>query len=76
MDTTMLRRHVKLGERTERMLTQAYERGALSARGQHRILRVARTIADLEGRDKVEVEHLSRALALRPEPSLSDRTAA
>src|SRR3984957_5222563 len=76
MDASMLRKHVKLDDRTERMLAQAYEQGALSARGQHRILRVARTIADLDRRDRVEVEHLSRALALRPEPGLSDRTAA
>jgi magnesium chelatase family protein len=76
MDASMLRRHVKLDERGERVLALARERGLLSTRGQHRALRVARTIADLEGHGRVEAKHLSRALSLRPESCLSDRRAA
>ena len=38
---------------------------ALSARGHDRVLRVARTIADLDGRDAVELDHVLQALALR-----------
>jgi magnesium chelatase family protein len=75
MDASMLRRHVKLDERGERMLAGARERGVLSGRGQHRTLRVARTIADLGHRERVEVEHVSKALALRPETGLSGRRA-
>jgi magnesium chelatase family protein len=38
---------------------------ALSARGVHRVLRVARTIADLEGSGSVRTAHLAEALQLR-----------
>ena len=72
MDTPMLRRHVRLDERCESMMADAGERGLLSARAQHRSLRVARTVADLEGRERVQAKHLSRALALRPEAALSE----
>ncbi len=46
-------------------LEQLYRRGALSMRGAHRVLRVARTIADLEASHRVELAHVGRALSLR-----------
>jgi magnesium chelatase family protein len=46
-------------------LERAMQRLGLSARGYHRVLRVARTIADMSGRPRVEVAHISEALALR-----------
>jgi magnesium chelatase family protein len=49
----------------ERMMRAARERGMLSARGQHRVLRVARTIADLEGSERIKTQHLGEAIALR-----------
>jgi magnesium chelatase family protein len=76
MDARMLRRHVKLDERCESMMANCRERGFLSARGQHRALRVARTVADLKRSERVGSEHLSRALALRPEAGFSGRRAA
>lgn len=76
MDAPMLRRHVKLDEDAQRMLAHTRERGMLSARGQHRALRVARTIADLDSRERIGAKHLSQALALRPEAGLSGRRAA
>lgn len=48
-----------------RLLSRAAERFALSARGTHRVLRTARTIADLAGADEVSVEVLSEALSYR-----------
>jgi magnesium chelatase family protein len=39
--------------------------GKLSVRGYHRILKVARTIADLENSEKILFEHLSEALSYR-----------
>ena len=47
------------------MLIRAAESFGLSARGYHRILRVARTIADLEGSEEVRPPHLAEALSYR-----------
>jgi magnesium chelatase family protein len=71
MDARMLREHVALDARCERIMAGTSERSLLSARGQHRALRVARTIADLQGSVSVSTEHLASALALRPEGGLS-----
>jgi magnesium chelatase family protein len=76
MDAPALRRHIRLDERGQQILAGTRERGLLSMRGQHRALRVARTIADLEGRERVRAEHLAQALAWRAEISLSGHRAA
>ena len=77
MDTALLRRHVRLDERGERDLQRAYARGALSPRGHSRVLRVARTIADLAGADGVAREHVLEALAFRHDADrASDEAAA
>ncbi len=47
------------------LLTQAAARYGLTARGYHRVLRVARTIADLAGSETVRRPHLAEALAYR-----------
>ena len=47
------------------MMASAFGRMGLSARSCHRILRVARTIADLEGTEHIHEEHLAEALAFR-----------
>jgi magnesium chelatase family protein len=65
MDVRLVRRHVRLDPEAEQALGQAYAVGALSARGRHRVLRVARTIADLEGDERVRREHVLTALGLR-----------
>lgn len=65
MDVRLVRRHVRLDREAEQALAHAYATGALSARGRHRVLRVARTIADLELREPVSREHVLTALALR-----------
>jgi magnesium chelatase family protein len=54
----------------------AYAKGALSARGHGRILRVARTIADLDGCPRVRAEHVRTALGLRHEQVLDGAVAA
>jgi magnesium chelatase family protein len=53
------------------LLARLHDEHALSARGHDRILRVARTIADLDGADRVEPGHVAQAAALR----LDDRPA-
>jgi magnesium chelatase family protein len=65
MDAREVRRHVRLDDRAEAALTRAYTVGALSARGRHRVLRVARTIADLNGRACVAQGDVLTALSLR-----------
>ncbi|QGX97321.1 ATP-binding protein [Roseovarius faecimaris] len=47
------------------LLTKVAERFGLSARGYHRVLRVARTIADLDGSDGVERHHVAEAISYR-----------
>jgi len=71
MDTRTLKRHVTLEDKGEEMLRKARERGMLSARGQHRVLRVARTVADLNGSARVRARDVGAALALRPEAALA-----
>jgi magnesium chelatase family protein len=65
MDGRAFRRHVRLDARAADALGRAYAAGALSARGRHRVLRVARTIADLGGRDRVSEDDVLAALSLR-----------
>jgi magnesium chelatase family protein len=47
------------------LLREAADAMRLSARGYHRVLRVARTLADLDGADKVGRMHLAEALSYR-----------
>jgi magnesium chelatase family protein len=65
LDSRLLRRHVRLADAAERVLARAYAAGALSARGRDRVLRVAQTIADLAGRDRVASDDVLTALSLR-----------
>jgi magnesium chelatase family protein len=65
MEPASLRVHARLADGAEQRLREAYERQALSARGMHRVVRVARTIADLAGREAVSSEDVLTALGLR-----------
>ncbi len=65
LDEQQLRRYCRLDAAGEALLEQALTRLRLSARGVHRILRVARTIADLAGRDRIAAEHLGEAIGFR-----------
>lgn len=55
----------KLDDSDRELLNTAIERLRLSARAYHRILRVARTIADLEGKENIATEQLTEALSYR-----------
>jgi magnesium chelatase family protein len=61
----MLREVCTLDESGERTLEMAMRRMSLSARAHDRILRVARTIADLGGVEQVAAKHLAEAIQYR-----------
>jgi magnesium chelatase family protein len=60
-----LRQHCELDAKGSRLLEAAICRLALSARGYDRVLKVARTIADLAGAEGIEAGHLAEALQYR-----------
>ena len=58
-------KYCHLGRKEERLMREAFEKIGLSARAYHRMIRVARTIADLDGSDEIRTEHLSEAIGFR-----------
>ncbi len=64
-DGTLLEKVAAPDEAGRTLLADAVERMKLSARGYHRILRVSRTLADLEGADAVRRLHVAEALSFR-----------
>src|SRR5204863_4817110 len=60
-----LRAHCALDPAGRRLAADAVDRGGMSARGVHRALRVARTIADLAGEERVSAMRLAEALQYR-----------
>ena len=65
MDGADLARWCALDEGCQAMMKGAYERLGLTARSYDRILRVARTIADLDGSETVAIPHLAEAIQYR-----------
>jgi magnesium chelatase family protein len=61
----LLEQAAALEDTARRLLLDAVERLRLSARGYHRCLKVARTLADLEGSDSVRRPHVAEALSCR-----------
>ena len=65
LPSAAIREFCPLGSSEERIMEAAFERMDLSARGCHRIIRVARTIADLEGEERIRDRHLLEAIGYR-----------
>jgi magnesium chelatase family protein len=65
MPPKLIRKHCAISEEGEKMLEDAIGRLGLSARAHDRILKVARTIADLDGSENVETRHLGEAIQYR-----------
>ncbi len=66
MGPAEVRAHCRLDEAGERLVRAAMQQLALSARAYHRILKLARTIADLEAAPRILAHHLAEALQYRP----------
>jgi len=65
MTPRMIRRHCAIDAESEQMLERAMTRLGLSARAYDRILKVSRTIADLEGSDDIRSAHVAEAVGYR-----------
>jgi magnesium chelatase family protein len=65
MTPTLMRKHCALGAQEQQLLQNAMEKLNLSARAYDRILKVSRTIADLESAERITSEHLAEAIYYR-----------
>jgi magnesium chelatase family protein len=66
MGPTEVRRICHLNEEGRALVKAAMQQLGMSARAFHRILKLARTIADLAGSERVETVHLAEAIQYRP----------
>jgi magnesium chelatase family protein len=65
MNSQQVREICKIGDDGKWILEMAMDKQRLSARAYDRILKVARTIADLDGSKSIELKHLSEAIQFR-----------
>lgn len=65
MNSRLIKKYCAIDEESEKLIETAFEKFHMSARGYNRILKVARTIADLAGSEKIEISHVAEAIAYR-----------
>ncbi|MFO7650197.1 MAG: YifB family Mg chelatase-like AAA ATPase [bacterium] len=65
LSPALIRRYCAVDERSHELLKTAIDRLGLSARAYHRVLKVARTIADLAGAERIEPGHITEAVQYR-----------
>lgn len=65
LTSSLMQRFCKLGEKENAMLSAAFEKMGLTARAYSRIVKVARTIADLDGNEEIKLAHIAEALQYR-----------
>ena len=65
MNSALVKKYCKLSPECEKVLEQAFAKLNLTARAHDRILKVARTIADLDGSENIELSHLIEAINYR-----------
>jgi len=65
MNVGQIKKYCSFGEDSTALLKLAVDSGKLSPRGYHRLLKVARTIADLDQSDQISLSHVSEAIAYR-----------
>lgn len=61
----LIEKYCKLEENGKKILKDAFEKLGFSARAYGRILKVARTIADLDEKDNIEIKHITEAIKYR-----------
>ena len=66
INSRRIKEFCKLDPEAEKILANAVEQMKLSARVYHRILKIARTIADLEEKADISADHIAEALQYRP----------
>ena len=65
LDSADIRRYCVTDGAAQALLKAAYERLGMSARGYDRVMRVARTIADLDGKEVIGAAHVAEAIQYR-----------
>ena len=65
LKSSLIDKFCPLTDSASRLLARAFEKIAFSARSYHRILKVARTIADMEGEEMIAGHHIGEALSYR-----------
>jgi magnesium chelatase family protein len=65
MDNKDIKKFCEISEKSQNLIKLAMEKFGLSARAYHRILKVARTIADLAGEEKIKEAHIAEAIQYR-----------
>ena len=65
LDSAGVRKYCTLGMDEERLLENMYQKFSLTARSCHRLLKVARTLADMDGSENIGKKHLAEAAAFR-----------
>jgi magnesium chelatase family protein len=67
LDGCITRKYIQLGSSEQDFLQSAFEETDMSARGSSRILKIARTIADMDGMERIDIKHLKEAVFFRNE---------
>ena len=65
MEIPQIKKHCQIDDQSGNLLRKYVDSGKLSARGYHRVLKLARTIADLDNSENILFNHLSEALMYR-----------
>ena len=65
LSSALIEKYCILGEREQTLLKTAFERLNLSARGYHKILKIARTVADLDESESINAKHIAEVIQYR-----------